>query len=95
VSGETYYLTEARGPDGRLQRDTYAQHRMRQRLRENRRPLAAERWAKLPLATRQVLCTAALGMRGLEVYANGWEAIEVRARLKIIAEAQHIAASLV
>lgn len=91
MSGPGYMFRQTPGGSSR---DTYTTFRMRQRLGIAPRPAPAERWAGLSLATRQQLCTAAVGMRGLDLYALAWDEIAPRDRLRIVAEASRMAEGL-
>lgn len=91
MSAPTYLIRQTPGGSSR---DTFATYRMRQALRIIPRKTAGEVWASLPLATRQRLCTDALGHAGLELYALAWGDIPARERMRIGSEARRVAVAL-
>lgn len=84
MSAPRYMLRQT---PGGTSRDTYATFRMRQALGIVPRPAPSENWSHMPLATRQALCSEAIGVRGLELYALAWADIPARDRARIVAAA--------
>lgn len=92
MTAPAHYIRQTPGGSAR---DTFATLRMREALRVNVRPTPAEHWSHMPLSTRQALCTEAVGIRGLDLFALGWDAIGGHDRMRIIAAASRLAAGLV